>query len=74
MLLASLSWMSALGLGGTVVVCPDALTASSSCRVTDRFFSPQFLLLLNFVFTVGLRRSLVLGPVSLFGLLAGWIP
>ena len=49
-----------------VVACPIALAASTACWVTDRWFS-------SFVFGSGLRRYLVLGSLSLFGLLAGLI-
>ena len=43
MLLAGLSWMTALGPGGTLwLLAHNALAASTACRVTDGWFSPRF--------------------------------
>ena len=53
------------------MTCRFKLAASSACRVTDRWFSPHFSLL-SLTFIAGLWRYLVLGPLSLYGLLA-WV-
>ena len=48
-----------------IVGCSNALAASTACGVTDR---SHFLSLLVFALDVGLLKSLVLLPLSRFGL------
>ena len=49
----------------SIVACPNALAASCTCHVTDRWFTPHFPIL------NGLLRCLAPVPLSLFGLQVG---
>ena len=59
--------------GDFIVGCPDALAASTACKVTDRWFTPHLLNLLAFVLMRGRPILLARRCVSWSDLLVGWI-